>query len=197
MAGDSELDTGHSSPDEALPARHERFCQEYIKDLNGAAAYSRAGFKTKSPDVAAAAASRLLTDVKVSKRVKILKKQQAEQNSIEAGDIIQELMLLGFSDVSRYLVDPKTGEVLPPPDHPSAMRAVSSIKRRFRLVDGQVREVQVEIRLWSKIEALKSLGEHLGVFDQRGGEDGKAPFKVYLGFDPREALLQAPDGDGK
>jgi len=38
----------------------ERFCQEYLIDLNGTRAYKRAGFTAKNDNVASVKASRLL-----------------------------------------------------------------------------------------------------------------------------------------
>ena len=53
-------------------SKHEAFCQEYSKRGNATDAYMRAGYKTKSANVAKSAASRLLTDVNVRARIKEL-----------------------------------------------------------------------------------------------------------------------------
>ena len=52
--------------------RQEAFCQEFSKCGNATDAYMRAGYKTKSANVAKSAASRLLTDVNVRARIKEL-----------------------------------------------------------------------------------------------------------------------------
>ena len=60
-------------------SKHEAFCREYIKCGNATDAYMRAGYKTKSANVAKSAASRLLTDVNVRARIKEL--DDAKENT--------------------------------------------------------------------------------------------------------------------
>ncbi len=72
-------------------ARHERFAQEIVKGVSGRDAYKNAGYTVKSPLVADAAASRLLTDVKVKARIAELQERSAKRAEVTAESIIEEL----------------------------------------------------------------------------------------------------------
>lgn len=58
-------------PPQPAAAKRERFCHEYLIDLNASQAAIRAGYSPNGADVAG---SRLLADVRVSTRVEELKK---------------------------------------------------------------------------------------------------------------------------
>ena len=66
-----------------LNDRQQAFVREYLVDLNGTRAYKMAGYTTKSDAVANAAASRLLSTVKVQAA---LKEAFAERDEIALHD---------------------------------------------------------------------------------------------------------------
>ena len=68
--------------------RHERFCQEYLIDLNATKAYLRAGYSVKDA-AAAACSSRLLTTAKVAARVAALQHERAERTQITADRVLR------------------------------------------------------------------------------------------------------------
>lgn len=85
----------------ALPNnRHEVFCLEYMKDRAGGAAYRRAGYNTKSNDVAAAAASRLLINVKsgVPQRIAELEAEYATKIGFEIEDALNKYLSILNAD---------------------------------------------------------------------------------------------------
>ena len=61
--------------------KHERFCQEYLIDLNGKQAAIRTGY---SEATAAAQASRLLTNVNIQERVAELQAERSKRTTIDA-----------------------------------------------------------------------------------------------------------------
>lgn len=69
----------------------ERFCEEYILDLDPGAAYTRAGFKATGK-AAISAASRLLTNVDVIARVRELKNKRSERMEITADWLLREMV---------------------------------------------------------------------------------------------------------
>jgi len=75
----------------SLPDRHERFCQEYIVDLNGKKAGIRAGY---SPRTAESQASRLLSNDKVQERIAELQAERSERTAIDADWTLQKLKLV-------------------------------------------------------------------------------------------------------
>lgn len=71
--------------------RQKRFCQEYIKDLNAASAYLRAGYKSNNPDVCGA---KLLTKVGIKSYINELLKERSKRTAIDA-----DYVLYGIQDV--------------------------------------------------------------------------------------------------
>ncbi len=69
-------------------ARHERFCQEYVVDLNATQAYIRAGY---SPNGAEASASKLLTNPKVIERVKELQAAVTQRIELTQEKVVSDL----------------------------------------------------------------------------------------------------------
>lgn len=65
----------------ALSVKQELFCLEYAKSGNARQAYKSAGYKCRSDDVVDAAASRLLSQVKVKERLAELA-EEIKDNSI-------------------------------------------------------------------------------------------------------------------
>ena len=72
----------------ALNAKHEIFCQEYLKDLNGTQAAIRAGYSAKTAHVQA---SKLLSNPNISARVKELKAKRAEELELDAYWVLKRL----------------------------------------------------------------------------------------------------------
>lgn len=146
----------------------ERFCQEYLVDLVPGRAYERAGYKPRG-NAADTAGHRLLRNVHIQARIAELKQARSERTQIQADEILRELHTLATSNVDHYSVDGDTGDVSLAHDAPRrAMRAVASIKRKIRTYkrgDDDVREVDVEIRLWDKNSAIDKAMKHLGQYE--------------------------------
>ena len=75
-------------------SRHDRFCREYLKDLNGTRAAIAAGYGKKN---ARKIASRLLTNVDIQARVAKLTKKHADKLDLSAEKVLSELSRMGFS----------------------------------------------------------------------------------------------------
>lgn len=69
--------------------KHEKFCQEYIVDLNGTQAAIRAGYKEAN---AASQASTLLRNPNILARVGELRKEQRERLALNADFVVLELI---------------------------------------------------------------------------------------------------------
>lgn len=177
---------------EGLTDSQERFVQEYVVDLNGTQAAIRAGY---SADTAREQASRLLTNVAIQSAIKEEKEKYAKLVQIEAYRVIRELVTLAFSDVTKFSYDRKTGAVIASPDSPAdATRAIASVKRKIRY-GAAGEEHEVDIRLWSKTEALKLLGQYLSLFEKGASPDATPGVLVLHGVDPALVLgLRKPEG---
>jgi phage terminase small subunit len=158
-----------------LPPRQMRFVEEYVKDLNGAAAAIRAGY---SSHTARSIASEYLARPDIAEHVERAKATRLSRTHYEADSVLQEMATLAHSDVSHYALDDDGQVILAPGAPPDAMKAIKKIKRkikRFDARDGKPgwTEVDVEIELWDKPGPLKLMGRHVGIFPDRVEVTGK------------------------
>jgi len=142
---------------------HERYCQEYVIDLNQTQAYIRAGYAAKG---AKDNASRLTANDSIQARITELQKYISERLQISAADVARELMRLGFSNVADFLEDnDKLKEIVKLPRHITA--AVASIKTGETSNGiGAPPTIETEIKFHSKERALESLAKHVGFFKE-------------------------------
>jgi len=146
-------------------AKHERFCQEYIIDLNGAKAAERSGYSTKT---ARTQANQLLTKLDIYERVAELKEIRSERTVITQDMVLKELKILAQSDIQDYLEvvnqypGSKDGRVslkMFAEMKGNATRAIKSISEHITK-DG----IQLKFKLHGKEKPLELLGKHLGMF---------------------------------
>lgn len=150
-----------------LSHKHQRFAEEYSVDLNGAAAYRRAGYTAKNDKVASAGAARLLAKGSIKAEIDRLVAQRSAQTGLTAQDIWQQWMAICRADIGDVL--DFTGETpkLKPahliPEH--ARRAIASMKVK-RYVEGSgdnARDVEVtEFTFWNKPATLATVAKAMG-----------------------------------
>ena len=68
--------------------KQNRFCTEYVKDLNATQAYVRAGYSSSG---AGQSAEKLLRNTEVSNEVKALQQEMREKNKITVDRVVSEL----------------------------------------------------------------------------------------------------------
>lgn len=121
--------------------KHERFCTEYIKDMNGKQAAIRAGYAERSAEMQA---SRLLRNDKVKQRVAELREAYFNENIMTAQQVEYELtrIALGLSN-EKHVVIEGTGEgcseariIDKPPDEKSRLKALELMAKRHRILSG-------------------------------------------------------------
>ena len=147
-----------------LPYRRALFVLEYLVDLNATQAAIRAGYSEASADVEGA---RLLGNASVAAAIADAMDARAARTAITADRVLRELAVIGFSDTRHYRLGESGGIEVAADAPPSASRAISSVKHKTRTdADGHTVH-EAEYRLWSKTDALKQLGEHLGLYTKR------------------------------
>lgn len=159
---------------DGLTLRQERFVSAYLLEPNATQAAIAAGYSAKS---AGARGAVLLAMPAVKTALAQRSERSLAKVDASVGRIVRELAAIGFSDVTQIFEDSEAGlRIRPLAQWPAEMRAcVSTIKTRRVVVEDKIRnvkdpgegedqlvheetfEVVTEIKLHSKVEALKLL----------------------------------------
>ena len=162
-----------------LTAKQQRFCDEYLIDLNATQAAIRAGYSEKTANEQGA---RLLANVSVQKYLQKRKTDRIERTEITQDMVLLELANIAFSNAADYAevverdatIQCENGAVLPLYDekgNPVKYRTVEPVLTAD-LTEKQKRALSVikrgrdgfEIKPYDKVRALELLGKHLGMF---------------------------------
>lgn len=177
------------NPETGLTDKQERFCQEYLIDLNGTQAAIRAGY---SEDSAPSIACENFIKPNVQARLAELKSERSKRCQISIDDVVLELKRVGFSNMSNFAkwdgddVTFRCSEELTE----DQSRCVESISQTVTKEGGSH-----SLRLHPKVKALELLGEHLGMFPKNvnlGGQKDNPLFTQYTD-EQKAAMADALD----
>lgn len=121
--------------------RHEKFCHEYIKDMNATQAAIRTGYSEKTAKMQG---SRLMTNDDIKSRVAELRDAYLDENIMTAKQVEYELtrIALGLSN-EKHVVIEGTGDgyseariIDKPPDEKSRLKALELMAKRHRILSG-------------------------------------------------------------
>lgn len=146
-----------------LTPKQERFCQEYLIDLNATQAAIRAGYSAKTADVQAA---RLLGNVQVQRFVDDLKKERAAVTGITAERVLTEIAKLAFFDPRKLLNNDGTPKGIHELDDDTAA-AVAGVEVVTKGNDDVGYADILKIKIADKGQNLERLGRHLKLFTER------------------------------
>lgn len=147
-------------------AKADKFCQEYMIDLNGTQAAIRAGYSEKT---ARQIATTLLSKVYIQKRISELKAEIAEKAQITAVEILQELKNFAFSDITETIML-STEEIKTLP--PEVRRLITQYKKITKTEIGEGKDPQayietmVELKFVDKMRAFEMLNRHTGFYEK-------------------------------
>lgn len=178
-----------------LTAKQQRFCDEYLIDLNATQAAIRSGYSEKT---AYSAGQRLLKNVEVQNYIAERKADRVERTEITQDMVLRELAIIAFSNAADYanIIEKDAmvevnGVTVPLEDadgNPIKYRTVEPVLTED-LTDEQKRALSVikkgrdgfEVKPYDKVRALELLGKHLGMWTDKveveailpvfGGED--------------------------
>ena len=108
--------------------RHERFCLEFVKDLNASAAYVRAGYKSKTPNERAA---KLTANDSISARIKELN-SSLKLSTIASAQERREALTLMIRGVEHNVPGKMGGSELLPPSIGERIKAIEVLSRLER-----------------------------------------------------------------
>lgn len=140
-----------------LTDKQERFCKEYVIDLNATRAAIAAGYSEKTAN---AAASRLLTNVKVENKIQELQKAIAKKLEVDAEWVLKRLInqvesnvLDAFATLSQESFTLEDLKALP--------REIQMCIKKVKQTSGGI-----EIQFEDKQKALEMIGRHIGFFEK-------------------------------
>jgi len=153
-----------------LTEKNKVFCREYILDWNATRSYLVAYPDVKDSNVAAASASRLLTNVKINTYIKEIQDDLEKMAGISRLRVIMEHMKLAFSSIAHLhntWIKRKDFEELTE-DQKACIAEIDTKIRTEYEYDSDAKEktpVNVEyvrVKLYDKQKALDSISKMLG-----------------------------------
>jgi phage terminase small subunit len=144
-----------------LTPLQERFCQEYIIDLNATRAAERAGSKAENTGQAG---HEFLKNPEIQKEIERLKLERSEATKIDAQWLLKRLAAEADADVADIYDD--AGNLLPVKDWPPIWRKglVQGIDIEVLQNDeGEGGAIIKKIRVSDRIKRLELIGKHVSV----------------------------------
>lgn len=142
-----------------LSEQQERFCNEYLIDLNGTQAAIRAGYSEQTAHVQA---SRMLTKVKIAERLNQLRAELAKSKRITPERVVEEFQKLALFDVRKLYHGDGTPKAITDLDDDTAAAIVGLDSVMVGNADLGVGQV-LKYKLASKQSALESLAKIFGM----------------------------------
>lgn len=150
-----------------LTPKQDRFCREYVIDLNGTQAAMRAGYSHKTANEQAA---RMLAKDSIRARVDQLKLKVEAKLEIKKETVLRELLRISTSDMLLLFNDDGTAKDLKDiPEH--ARRCIAGVEIE-ELFTGQGKHRKSvgftkKFKFWDKPKGLEMLGKHLKLYTDK------------------------------
>ena len=144
-----------------LNPKQNRFCEEYLIDLNATQAAIRAGYSVKT---AGSIGEENLKKPEISRRIEQLKAERSRRTGITADRVLQELAKIAFVNPAD-VIDTETATIKS--TDPNDTAAIASIRQKTFPTKAGNEGIEREIKLYDKIRALELLGKHVGLFTDR------------------------------
>lgn len=167
-----------------MTEKQKIFADEYLIDLNATRAYRVAYPSVKKDETAAAAAARMLRNVKVAAYIQERMQERQKRTEITQDRVLQELAAIAFAKATDYA---------------EIKNECVRTKDTAELDEQQVRALAgieegkfgIKVKLNDKEKALELLGRHLGMFKDKVEVSGLEEEKKKLGD-----ILEQLRGDG-
>ena len=186
-----------------LNDRHRRFADEYLIDFNGAAAYARAGYSATG-NAAYASASRLLAREDVQAYLTVRRQEAKDAATVSQAAVLDRLAKLALGDI-RELFDER-GCMKPIQDLTPDQAALIQGVEVFEEMEGRGDDRAFvgytrKIRFVPKLDGIKLLGQHFGMFARKvevTGPNGKPVQHEHAGFAELLEMVEGADtGPGR
>ena len=143
-----------------LTAKQAKFVEEYLLDLNAAAAARRAGYTTKRSE---AIGYDLLTKADIQAAVQSAQRERSARTGVTADRVLKEIARIAFADPRAVMSWGPDGVALRNSSDLSddEAAAVAEVSETWTDSGGGSRKV----KLHDKVAALEKLARHIGLYD--------------------------------
>ncbi|MDI9846738.1 terminase small subunit [Rhodoblastus sp. 17X3] len=174
-------------PKNTLPRKQQEFVRHYLRDLNAAAAYRRAGYAAQG-NSAEVNAARLLRNAQVAAEIEREMQSRAQHLNIRAEDVLRRLWDIATAD-PREIVSvaavpcPNCWQDAPYRDAPNpdcrhccgkgksqvVIVDLDTISPQARALLARVKQTKygVEVEFHDQLAALEKVARHLGMFNDK------------------------------
>ncbi len=147
-----------------LTAKQQRFCDEYLIDLNATQAAIRAGYKANKKNTFEVIGYQLLQKTSVLEKIQQEMAKRSKRTGINQDRVIQELARIAFVNASDVIDTEDASVRLNATEDDLA--CIQSVK--VKTMDGEKgSSIEREVKLNDKMKALELLGKHLGMFKDK------------------------------
>ena len=144
-----------------MTAKQQRFCDEYLIDLNATQAAIRAGY---SVDSAKEIGCENLSKPNIQSAIAKAMAERSKRTGVNQDRVVLELAKMAFVNIDD-VVDVKTGSVKENASKDD-LACIQSIK--YKKSDGvNGTSVEREVKITDKKSALELLGKHLGMWNDK------------------------------
>lgn len=142
-----------------LTDKQEKFCNEYLIDLNATQAAIRSGYSQKTSNEIG---NENLSKPSIQERISELKAIRAESEGITPAEVLRELKNFAYSDITETMnlsfVEIKKLPI-------ELRRMISSYKKSETSGDGW-EKVTYEIKFVDKMKAIEMINRHIGFYEE-------------------------------
>ena len=143
-----------------MTKKQKIFADEYLIDLNATRAYRVAYPSVKKDETAAAAAARMLRNVKVQEYISERMQERQQRTEVTQDMVVKELAAIAFARATDY-AEVKSGTVRIKDTNALSDQQIGAIAGIKEGANG------IEIKLNDKEKALELLGRHLGMWNDK------------------------------
>lgn len=146
--------------------KQERFCQEYIIDLNATAAAIRAKYSSRR---ASELGYQLLQKPTVKARIQELLSERAERTMISQDRVLLEIARLAFNDPRKaFNADGSLKNIHEWPDEvAAAISSIEIVEEKSKDTDLPYESTVKKIRFWDKGKQIELAAKHLGMLNEK------------------------------
>lgn len=158
-------------PEKKLTPKQDRFCLEYIVDLNGTQAAIRAGYSKKT---AYSIAEQNLKKLEIQKKVQKLLDARRVRTEVKADEIIQEIKKMAFSNMADYMTPDNEGGAFVDLSNLTRDQAAAITQLEVESYwDKDLKKIvkKIKFKLADKYKGQELLGKHIKMFNGHGKDD--------------------------